>query len=590
MAQVQQQPGLTGLGKVVVVLAVLGMIGGALYILTRDKGAPNPADPDKGGAPADPNQITGFKKDDPKGPEAFDPTGITTVKEYEYQPLTRLPQVKPGAVSGYKWDAANKTFKFPINVWIGWMPIIAANHGAKPNADSVFFKKYGFKVELVLVDDPVVCRDGYAAGDFPVLWGTLDMIVLFSESLMKDSRTAPRVFQQIDWSNGGDGIVVKEHIKSVKDLKGKTVVYAQNSPSQYYFNALLIHAGIAPSEVKHLYTKTAFEASAAFVADRSAKIDACVSWAPDIYNIADRMPGTRLLSTTQDANKLIADVWAVRADFARDHPEIVKGLVAGIFEGMRIVKNNKADAFKWLGELYGMPPEEVEKMQYDAHLTNFAENWQFFMNQNNPTNFERTWNSVKYVYRKLGIVDNPANFDQVMDFSVLQQIDKEELFKEDVDEYKAAFAPRIPSAGNAEAPILTQTIRINFYPNSSNLDEKARDEYGNVIPDKLYDPMVDSTLEKVGKLAGQFDASYIRIVGHTDGSMKGKVPFEQVKTLSRARAEAVKAALIKKFPQFPAEKFVADGVGWNEPADPEQPNNHALNRRVEITVLQPEAK
>jgi flagellar motor protein MotB len=102
--------------------------------------------------------------------------------------------------------------------------------------------------------------------------------------------------------------------------------------------------------------------------------------------------------------------------------------------------------------------------------------------------------------------------------------------------------------------------------------------------------MVDSTLEKVGKLAGQFDASYIRIVGHTDGSMKGKVPFEQVKTLSRARAEAVKAALIKKFPQFPAEKFVADGVGWNEPADPEQPNNHALNRRVEITVLQPEAK
>jgi hypothetical protein len=42
--------------------------------------------------------------------------------------------------------------------------VIAANHGTKPNADSVFFKKYGFKVEMVLMDDPVVARDAFAAG------------------------------------------------------------------------------------------------------------------------------------------------------------------------------------------------------------------------------------------------------------------------------------------------------------------------------------------------------------------------------------------------------------------------------------------
>ena len=34
---------------------------------------------------------------------------------------------------------------------------------------------------------------------------------------------------------------------------------------------------------------------------------------------ADRVKGTRILSSTSDANKLIADVYAVRADFARDH-------------------------------------------------------------------------------------------------------------------------------------------------------------------------------------------------------------------------------------------------------------------------------
>ena len=105
-----------------------------------------------------------------------------------------------------------RSCNFPINVWIGWLPIVAANHGFAPNADSIFTKKYGFKVNLKLIDDPVVARDAFAAGESHVLWGTLDMMVLFAPDLMKDSRSAPRIFQQIDWSSGGDGIVVRGDI------------------------------------------------------------------------------------------------------------------------------------------------------------------------------------------------------------------------------------------------------------------------------------------------------------------------------------------------------------------------------------------
>src|SRR5205809_714756 len=70
-----------------------------------------------------------------------------------------------------------------------------------------------FKVELVLIDNPVQMRDTYAAGDIHVGWGTLDMLPLFMPGLSKDSRTMPRVYQQIDWSNGGDGVVVRSSIK-----------------------------------------------------------------------------------------------------------------------------------------------------------------------------------------------------------------------------------------------------------------------------------------------------------------------------------------------------------------------------------------
>ena len=313
----QPKVGPTVLGKLVLFLFVLACIGGAAYYF-RNLIAPSGRDA------TGPVNMDEFKK-----VEAPDAKGITTVTEYKYVPGEKLPPVK--GVSAYKWGA-DKVVNFPINVWIGWLPIVAANGGFAPNPDSIFAKKYGFKVNLKLIDDPVVARDAFAAGESHVLWGTLDMMVLFAPDLMKDSRSAPRIFQQIDWSSGGDGIVVRGAIGSVADLKGKTIVYAQNSPSQYFINNLLLNAGVQPSAVKHKFTATAFEAAAAFVADKS--IDACVSWAPDIYNIPEKVKGTRVLTTTAEANKLIADVWAARADFAKDHPEVIKGLVAGIFEGM----------------------------------------------------------------------------------------------------------------------------------------------------------------------------------------------------------------------------------------------------------------
>ena len=174
-----------------------------------------------------------------------------------------------------------------------------------------------FKVELVLIDDPVAMRDAYAAGNLHVGWATLDMLPLFLEGLRKDSRVMPRVYQQVDWSNGGDGIVVRDAIKTMADLRGKTVVLAQNSPSHFFVLNALINAGVQPAEVEFKFTQDAFQAAAAFNADK--RLAGVVSWAPDIYNL-EKVKGNRMLVTTATANKLIADVWFARADFAKDNP------------------------------------------------------------------------------------------------------------------------------------------------------------------------------------------------------------------------------------------------------------------------------
>jgi NitT/TauT family transport system substrate-binding protein len=515
------------------------------------------------------------------GVEAADSGGITTVKQYTYQPAQKLPPVQ--GISKYS-PMADRTVRFAINVWAGWAPIIYANNGFKPGKIWKTPSGKDFKVELTLIDDPVAMRDAYASGKVHVGWGTLDMIPLFLESLHKDSRVMPRVYQQVDWSNGGDGIVVRDNIKTVSDLRGKTLVLAQNSPSHFFALNALINAGVQPGEVNFKFTQDAFQAAAAFNADKS--VSGAVSWSPDIYNLA-KVKGNRMLVTTSTANKLVADVWFARADFAKDNPDIIEGIVRGIFDGMEALKDqpNKAAAAKLMAAGYSIPEADALSMQGDAHSTNYAENREFFLNQNNPTNFERTWDTSYYLYKRIGAVSDKVPFDQVMDFSVIDKLGSEAKYSSQKNEYDVQFAPTTAAAIQGEAPeILTKTVVIHFFPNSWDLFKKVTDTVNGKSTEKDYDPNVSFVVEEVGKLAGQFGAARIVIEGHTDSSMKGAIPESSVIDLSTNRANAVKEALVRKFPSLQPNQFATNGLGWSHPADPNDPMNQAKNRRVEIKV------
>src|SRR5262245_41148906 len=61
--------------------------------------------------------------------EDKDSSAVTTVKEYTFKPMERLPDVK--GTSAYK-PLQDNTVRFALNVWAGWGPIILANEGFKP--------------------------------------------------------------------------------------------------------------------------------------------------------------------------------------------------------------------------------------------------------------------------------------------------------------------------------------------------------------------------------------------------------------------------------------------------------------------------
>ncbi len=506
-------------------------------------------------------------------------------KKYEF--------VKPSPVAGlreigpYQWK--DKKVVFPINVWGGWAPIVAANGGFKANPDSVFAKEFGFQVELRVIDNPADAMTVYASGEAQILWGTVDMFALYAPILAKDPRTAPKIYQQIDFSNGGDGIVVRPGIKNAADLKGKEIVLTQNSPSHFYLLTVLKDAGLSPADVTLTFTSDAFGAADAFVAE--SRFAACISWSPRIYEVVDPkmggkpdgVKGARLLTTTRDASNLIADVWAARADFAREHPEVIRGLVLGIFKGMDLVKKDPTVVAKLLADGFGIPAEDCRNMMLDAHMTNFAENKRFFLDTSNPANFDRLWRSASEAYQSVRLVSTPVLPDQVRVWDVLSDANAAKMFAHHRDDYAPKFGD--PTKGGILAerePIVIKKIILQFRSGGNKLDD-------------AYDPNIPKALEEIAEMAARFGAARVLVEGNADTSMRAQFKDDPdilkqigigVKQLSEERAAAVKQALIEKF-GFDPNKFISRGNGWDNPLvkDPKAEEDHAKNRRVEVKVL-----
>ena len=229
---------------------------------------------------------------------------------------------------------------------------------------------------------------------------------------------------------------------------------------------------------------------------------------------------------------------------------------------------------------YNIPAADALSMLGDAHSTNWAENFQFFINENNPTNFERIWQRAYLLYRRIGSISHrPVPFDQVMDFSIIQKLGQDDKYSSSKVEYETKVAPKDLQTVRAEGDeILTNTVVIHFFPNSWDPFNTVSKTVNGKAVEERYDPNVENVLEEIAQLAGQFGTARIIIEGHTDSTMKGQVPVEAVKDLSLKRANAIKEALLKKYTDLDAQSIQRRWRGLGPPGRPAQPEQEPPRR------------
>ena len=158
-----------------------------------------------------------------------------------------------------------------ISEYAGYAGLIAANGGLDPTENSVFFKNHGFKVKLTISEDEnwSELNEGKIAASVT----TADVLAVYGRQLHAI------VPAQIGFSRGADGVVVRNDIKRINALKGKTIATAQFTEVDFFIRYLAQEAGLAvntlasldatphPERVNLVYTEDGFGAGDLFLAD-----------------------------------------------------------------------------------------------------------------------------------------------------------------------------------------------------------------------------------------------------------------------------------------------------------------------------------
>lgn len=212
---------------------------------------------------------------------------------------------------------AQKALKIGYPVWVGYGPLFLAEKKG-------FLKNLGTAVEFVNMEDTKTRYVALAAGQIDGLMTTIDTMVL---RVKPDFQIA--AVMAFDDSKGGDGIVARKEIKTIKDLKGKKVAYGEGSVSHFFLGYLLSQNGMSFKDIVSV-NMTAGDAGAAFVA---GKVDAAVTWEPWLTK-GKSAPHGHLLKDSSATPGLIVDVLVFSKKVLTTRGDEVRNVVRAYHQGV----------------------------------------------------------------------------------------------------------------------------------------------------------------------------------------------------------------------------------------------------------------
>lgn len=427
--------------------------------------------------------------------------------------------------------SAAAPLRVPFLTWGGDMATFFGNGGVTTVAGSLFHKQ-GIQAVLVPGDDIVQQAREYVSGKSPFFRATMGQLGLAAELLAKDPRTQPAVFLQLTWSIG-DHSVARPGIHTVADLKGKAVALQEFGPHVGMLDDMLRTAGLGWKDIRVVWCKdlTGSPQSPAEVFRARPDVGVAFVITPDMVGLTGgvtkvgtgaegTVKGAKVLVSTAELSRSIADVYAVRKDFYDANKDLVHKFAAAWLRSVEVVldlkrlhEKGKSPEYKTLLQLtqtiYGKATiptlEDAHGLLSDAQFVGHPGNVDYFTGRGNLHGFQAFEDTsvamgiaLGYARAKVDLLPSPLDWNGKAFVGYLQktQTAVAEGFQAEVTQKEIE---QLTSGGGLDERTL-YSFTIAFEPNQN---EFPLDKYG-------------ADFDKAIRLADKYAGAVVAVRGHAD--------------------------------------------------------------------------
>jgi NitT/TauT family transport system substrate-binding protein len=293
---------------------------------------------------------------------------------------------------------AATTVNIGISGWTGFAPLTLAK-------ETGIFEKHGLDVTLKKV--PQASRPlAIASGDLQCAATTVETWIVWNASGV----TTKQIFQ-LDKSYGADGIVARNDIKSVADLKGKNVASSAPGTSPYFLLAWVLNKNGMSTKDVNVVNLEPDAAAQAFLAGQN---DAAVTYEPFISAVRDKPDQGHIIATTLDY-PMVLDTVGCTPDFLKANPDAAKALADSYFEALDAIKKDPQGSYKIMGADVKQSAKEFEDSAKYLKWADKAENQQFF-----TKDFQDFSNTAAELLLGMGLIKEKPDVSTLVDTSAVQ--------------------------------------------------------------------------------------------------------------------------------------------------------------------------
>jgi NitT/TauT family transport system substrate-binding protein len=178
----------------------------------------------------------------------------------------------------------------------------------------------------------------------------------------------PRIILVVDVSHGADVIVGRRGMRTMHDLRGKSVAVESSALGAFVLSRALALNGMQASDVNVVHLESNEQPSAF----ERGQVDGAVTFDP--YRAQFLRAGAATLFDSTQIPGEIVDLLAVRATVFEKKPKAIQALLAGWFGALDYMKSDPKDAARRMGIRQQTSGEQFLEAQQGIHIPSREEN------------------------------------------------------------------------------------------------------------------------------------------------------------------------------------------------------------------------